>query len=219
MSRRKACVSPSPDTNQPSTYHHGDLRRALVEAALGLVTEEQNWDFSLRQVARRAGVSHNAPYRHFPEKRDLLAELAAVGYKALRERLVEAADATEGPEAALLATGVAYVRFGTDNPARYRLMFGSDLLAGGCEIPTTVAEASEAAKAVLVEVVARGIRTGRFAARENTTAERDRLVLTAWSLVHGLTMLLIDGLAGPESPADVPQLVARTLLDGVRSRP
>jgi AcrR family transcriptional regulator len=202
--------------NRPSAYHHGDLRRALVEAALALVTEEQNWDFSLREVARRAGVSHNAPYRHFPEKRVLLAALAAAGFEALRARLASAAAEAEGPEAALVAIGVAYIRFGTENPARYRLIFGSVLLAPGTGMPAVVAEAGAAAKAVLADVVARGVRAKRFAVSAETQAEQERLVLTAWSLVHGLTMLLIDGLA--DDGPSIPETVARTLLDGMRKR-
>ena len=73
-----------------SAYHHGDLKRVLVDAAIALVAEGQNWDFSLREVARRAGVSHNAPYNHFADKRDLLAAVAAAGYEALRARMVAA---------------------------------------------------------------------------------------------------------------------------------
>jgi AcrR family transcriptional regulator len=208
-----ACPS---NMDRPSAYHHGDLRRALVDAALALVTEEQNWDFSLREVARRAGVSHNAPYRHFPEKRDLLAALAAAGYEALRARLTSAAAETAGPEAALVATGAAYIRFGMENPARYRLIFGPALLVPGTGLPAVVMEAATAAKAVLEDVVASGVRAGRFAVSADTQAERERLVLSAWSLVHGLTMLMIDGLAGSGVPVSAPEIVARTLLDGVR---
>ncbi|GBQ32266.1 transcriptional regulator, TetR family [Acidocella aminolytica 101 = DSM 11237] len=207
------------NASQSSPYHHGDLRRALVEAALALVTEEQDWGFSLREVARRAGVSHNAPYRHFPEKRDLLAALAVAGYEALRVKLVAAAETAEGPEDELVAIGVAYVQFGAENPARYRLIFGPDLLTGGLGMPASVAEAAQAAKAVLVDVIARGVQTERFAVSQDTQAERDRVVLTAWALVHGLTMLLIDGLAGPALPPAVSETVTRSLLDGIRKRP
>ena len=80
-------IHKSPAETRP-TYHHGDLRRALVDAALALVTEEQDWGFSLREVTRRAGVSHNAPYNHFADKRDLLAAVAAAGFETLRMRLV-----------------------------------------------------------------------------------------------------------------------------------
>jgi AcrR family transcriptional regulator len=71
--------------SETRAYHHGDLRRALVQAALVIVTEEQDWTFSLREVARRAGVSHNAPYNHFADKSDLLAAVAAAGMERLGE--------------------------------------------------------------------------------------------------------------------------------------
>src|SRR5271154_1039786 len=74
-------------TAEPLAYHHGDLRRALIESAVALVTEKQDWTFSLREVARRAEVSHNAPYNHFADKRDLLAAVAVVGFAALGERI------------------------------------------------------------------------------------------------------------------------------------
>lgn len=205
-------------TDRPLAYHHGDLRRALVEAALALATEEQRWDFSLREVARRAGVSHNAPYRHFSEKRDLLAAVAVAGFDALRARLAAAAEETEEPEAALVATGVAYIGFGTENPARYRLMFGPALFVAGAEMPSTVAQAGAAAKAVLARIIACGVRAKRFAVSADTQAEQEGFVLTAWSLVHGLTMLLIDGRAGDAVPSSLPETVARILLDGIRKR-
>src|SRR5271167_3875727 len=79
-----------PKASEPRTYHHGDLRRSLIDAALALVTEEQDWTFSLREVARRAGVSHNAPYNHFADKRELLAAVAVAGFEALRAKMLNA---------------------------------------------------------------------------------------------------------------------------------
>src|SRR3954470_22592715 len=72
-------------------YHHGDLRRALIDTALTMVTEEGAWDFTLREVARRTGVSHMAPYNHFEDKSALLAEVAALGFRALRREMERAA--------------------------------------------------------------------------------------------------------------------------------
>ncbi|HWG03567.1 MAG TPA: TetR/AcrR family transcriptional regulator, partial [Beijerinckiaceae bacterium] len=86
---------------EPKPYHHGDLRRALIETALQLVSEEQDWAFSLREVARRAGVSHRAPYNHFPEKLDLLAAVAAVGFDRLHDGLARATAGIDDPEALL----------------------------------------------------------------------------------------------------------------------
>src|SRR5271157_1425140 len=93
-------------------YHHGDLRRALIETALQLVTEEQDWTFSLREVARRAGVSNRAPYNHFPEKLDLLAAVAVVGFERLRDGLLRAMAGIDQPEALLVAICRTYIRLG-----------------------------------------------------------------------------------------------------------
>ena len=110
-------------THSPDTYHHGDLRRALVQAALELAAENKDWNFSLREVARRAGVSHNAPYNHFPHKRDLLDAAAAAGHDLLRSELTAAVAKIADPRAALSKMSSAYVSFGIKNPALYRLMF------------------------------------------------------------------------------------------------
>ncbi|MGB7099108.1 MAG: TetR/AcrR family transcriptional regulator, partial [Xanthobacteraceae bacterium] len=119
-SRRRAAATARP-------YHHGNLAPALVEAALALLDETQDWAFSLREVARRAGVSHNAPYKHFPEKRDLLAAVAARGFDALAERTLAALVGVEGARARIIACGRAFAAHGIANPALYRLMFGAVL--------------------------------------------------------------------------------------------
>jgi AcrR family transcriptional regulator len=195
-------------------YHHGDLRRSLVEAALALVAEKQGWDFSLREVARRAGVSHNAPYNHFADKRDLLAAVAQAGFESLHERLRAVADGP--PDTALVAIGAAYVRFGTENPAHYRLMFGPALVDDGP--PTALLKVANASKSVLAEVIARGAGEGIFAARADDGAALNLLVLSAWSIVHGLTLLLADGLAGGGAPFDMGEHVGRELLAGLKAR-
>src|SRR5690242_814407 len=94
-------------------YHYGDLRRALIDTALAMVTEEGAWNFTLREVARRAGVSHAAPYNHFEEKSALLAEVAALGFESLR-RTMETAARRHPRSARQAFAGIAdaYVRFG-----------------------------------------------------------------------------------------------------------
>ena len=187
---------------------------------MALLAEEQSWEFSLRQVARRAGVSHNAPYNHFADKRDLLATVAVAGFEALKSRM-QAADPIAGAAPrSLCAIGAAYVQFGMENPAHYRLMFGPTLTAAvGGGLPPEVATAAGAAKAVLAEVVFRGADAGLFAAASNDQSSLDRAVLSAWSMVHGLTMLLIDGMAStdPRMPLEdwVTETAANTLLNGL----
>ena len=223
-------------SSDPRPYHHGDLRRALIEAALALVTEEQDWAFSLREVARRAGVSHNAPYNHFPEKRDLLGAVAAAGFESLRERMRAAVAGVASPAEALLASGKAYVNAGVENPALYRLMFGPALAATnsspvgvaklGVHVtkadggrPAEARAAGAGAKTVLDEIILRGAESGAFAV--SATSEKDLAIasLSVWSAVHGLTLLTIDGLTGSELSVDilVTRLI-RMLCDGLRPR-
>ena len=202
-------------------YHHGDLRQTLITAALYLLTEEQNWDFSLREVARRAGVSHNAPYNHFRNKQELLAAVAAAGFTSLRMQMQAAADAEPSADA-LTAIGVAYVRFGTQNPAHYRLMFGTVPTAAKDCLPAVVEEAAASAKGLLRGVIQQGMEEGCFAVLPDAL---DMAVLSAWSLVHGLTLLLIDGLAvegaaGVVTASAAEQIagqVTRLLLNGFKS--
>lgn len=200
------------------SYHHGDLRQALITAALELLTEDQNWGFSLREVARRAGVSHNAPYNHFHSRQDLLAAVAAAGFDGLRVRMGAVMGAGI-PAEVLQAIGTAYVLFGTESPAHYRLMFGTALRTpDGC-LPPAVEASAAAAKGLLREVIRQGTEDGSFAL---TPDALDLAVLSAWSLVHGLTLLLIDGLAteeeGPGPDAEqVAAQVTQMLIDGLRS--
>jgi AcrR family transcriptional regulator len=189
-------------SSDPRPYHHGDLRRALIDAALDLVTEEQDWSFSLRNVARRARVSHNAPYNHFADKGELLAAVAAEGFEALRARLLSATAGIEAPGAALAAAALAYVRHGVENPALYRLMFGPALATPSGDRPADARSAGAKARAVLEEIILRGARLGAFAISPDDGSELDMAALSAWSAVHGMTMLVIDDLPGTRLPLD-----------------
>ena len=101
-------------TNRP--YHHGDLRRAVLETAMGMLHEDKGWQFTLREVARRAGVSHAAPYKHFPDKAALLAEIALLGFDRLREALAAKPRRPRSLRDEFFAMGRAYVRFGHPQP-------------------------------------------------------------------------------------------------------
>jgi AcrR family transcriptional regulator len=171
----------------PATpYHHGDLRRALIDAALALLTEEGAWNFTLREVARRAGVSHAAPYNHFTDKSALLAEIAALGFDTLRQLMDNAARKhAHSAREALLGIASAYVRFGVEHPAHYRLMFGPELAEK--DRHPTLQQAGDATFAVLTAALGRGQAAGQI--RKAPVREQ---ALACWSLVHGLTTLLID---------------------------
>lgn len=185
----------------PRRYHHGDLRRAIIDAALQILTEEQNWDFTLRELARRAGVSHAAPYKHFAHKQELLSEVAALGFVALRQQMLKAVERhRDDPRAQLGAMGEAYVVFAVEHPAHFRLMFGPTLI--GPQRSPALQEAAAASRQVMVDAVQRSAAAGLFGS-DSTEIQ----ALAAWSLVHGLAMLLIDNRVEP-APADVHAVAA-----------
>ena len=201
-------------------YHHGDLRRCLVDAALALVAEGQNWTFSLREVARRAGVSHNAPYHHFADKRDLLTAVAAVGFAAVRKRMLAANAKAKNVQTALAMCAIEYVKFGIENPAHYRLMFGSGLVTERDDLPDTVRFASRDAQAVFKDIVYRGAHEGIFAVSSENKKGVHIAALSAWSAVHGLTLLAIESRTG-SPPLRIERIVktlTRTFLYGLIRR-
>jgi AcrR family transcriptional regulator len=169
-------------------YHHGDLRQALIDAGLERLEADGLEALSLREVARRVGVSHAAPAHHFPDKRALLAAMAASGFTTLAGEMDAAvARAGRDPVRRLTASGVAYVRFALARPRLFRLMFGSDFHArdGSAEL----AAASDRAFAVLL-----GATQAVLAAQGNDNPDHHILVVTAsWASVHGLATLAIDG--------------------------
>ena len=160
-------------------YHHRELRTALVSAALDLLAEDGADAVSVRAVARRAGVSAMAPYRHYPDKEALLAAVAVQGFEGLRDALT-AADAAAPPAQALVAQAVAYVRYAVENAALFRLMFGPKRVGTH---PHLIA-VGESAYAVLA---------ARVATETPANADREALALGCWSLVHGLASLFLDG--------------------------
>jgi AcrR family transcriptional regulator len=204
----------------PRPYHHGNLAAALVEAALALIDETQDWAFSLREVARRAGVSHNAPYKHFPEKRDLFAAIAAHGFEALAERMLASLESATDARARLVACGQAFVAHAIANPALYRLMFSAALTSPEAGRPAIEKAAGAKARAIVDETLAEAVRSGALPSSMANPREAAAASLALWSLLHGLSMLAIDDIVGP--PQEVETLVEPflgTLLDGVASHP
>src|SRR5450755_3736589 len=109
------------------SYHHGDLRNALLDAARSILEEQDLSELSLRAVARRAGVSHAAPYRHFPNHEALLVELAMEGFSELRQEIAAAATSKGAESDRIAKIGAAYMRFVATRPALASLMFGPQL--------------------------------------------------------------------------------------------
>lgn len=173
-------------------YHHGDLRTALIDAATRLVAKEGALQVSLREIAREAGVSHAAPYHHFPDREALLAEVAVGGFEALGRVLRRGAQDAGEPDmlTRLQGAGVAYVEFAVENPQVYRLMFGG-LLADRSRYPGLEAAADEAF-GVLLDLLGRG------GAADDLDAVNP-VALATWSTVHGLASLVIEGLLSQET--------------------
>lgn len=206
---------------QTDTYHHGDLRRTLIQAALELAAKEKDWNFSLREVARRAGVSHNAPYNHFAHKRDLLDAAAAAGHDLLRSELTAAVANITDPRAALSKMGSAYVSFGTRNPVLYRLMFSVALSGPNWRPDEVLAAEWVAVRVVLENILRRGARIGVFDSALTRNPELQAATLYAWAVIHGMTMLAIDGLANVErlSIERLAQQVVKRTFGGLAVRP
>ncbi|MFC7977990.1 TetR/AcrR family transcriptional regulator [Streptomyces cinereoruber] len=171
---------------QNSTYHHGDLRAACLRAARELLEEDGSAGLSLRAVARRAGVSATAPYRHYADREALVSAVAAEGYRELAEHLTAAHPAPSTPDD-LAAVAMAYVRFALEHPALFRAMF-----AEPCD-PTS--EERVAATAAISEYV-RSIVRDAFPG----TGDTDALATTVWALVHGLAFLHLDGKLDTSTP-------------------
>jgi AcrR family transcriptional regulator len=187
-----ACYLESVRLKRKTGYHHGDLRRALLAASLPLLRKGGPEALTLRAVARAAGVSQTAPYRHFADRSALVAAVAEDGFRRLYARLIVAArspdetigKAQETERGGLQAIALAYVRFALEHPDEYRVMFGSAIAA----TPATEGSARQAVFAFL---------EGGIAAlqQQNLVRKGDSysMALSAWSLVHGLAMLAIDG--------------------------
>jgi AcrR family transcriptional regulator len=163
-----------------SAYHHGDLRRALLQAAAAEIHEVGPSAISLRSIARRAGVSHAAPAHHFGDRAGLLAAVAAEGFRRMNESMVAAA--TDSPEP-LLAIGRAYVAFARTNPGEFAVMFRPELLGSDPDLEVHGAAAHQR----LVEAIA--VTPGATCNGEDPSVTAARL----WSLVHGLATLVITG--------------------------
>jgi AcrR family transcriptional regulator len=204
---------PQPDERP---YHHGDLRRAIVKAALEILQETQSLEFSLRELARRAGVSHNAPYKHFADKRELLAAVSAAGFEVLTKRMAREIAGLDNARERLFAMLRAYIDHGVENPALYSLMFGGYL--GGPDRSRPVIELAEAekTKALLAGVIVAG---GLGRAIPYTPRNERKIagaILACWSLVHGLTLLLADGLVGPKKKSGaLGDRLVQGMLDGL----
>ena len=197
-------------------YHHGNLRRTIVRAALEILRETQSVEFSLRELARRAGVSHNAPYKHFADKRELLAAVSAAGFETLTKRMAREMASFQNPRQRLFAMLRAYIDHGVENPALYSLMFGGYLSGPHYSRPIIELAEAEKTKALIAEAIIAGALGAAIPQTERNERKIAGAILACWSLVHGLTLLLADGLVGPKKKSGVlGETVVQGMLDGL----
>lgn len=204
------------DAHQQSArpYHHGDLRKELLCAAREMLEEVNIASLSLRAVAKTVGVSHTAPYRHFKDKEELLAGIAAIGFNRLTARMATAVAAHPGdPAAQLQGAGYEYVKLALENPPCIQLMFG-DILPCDDTYPE-LKQAGEAAFNGLKAIIEEGQAQAVF-----KPGDIELLALTTWSGIHGLTLLLVGGnlpdiLSKDIDNQQITYAVTSAMLDGL----
>src|SRR5882672_9684301 len=178
-----------------STYHHGDLPAALLRAAGKTLERRGIAALSLREAARRAGVSHNAPYRHFPDREGLLAAVAAQGFRELTQAMLDAAKQESNAITQLKCAGLTYVDFALRRPEHFMVMFDSPIARR--KTPDS-AEAAEQAFATLVGLVKKCQDEDLLPA-----GDLRQFTLLAWSMVHGIAKLATAKRLPYKSKADV----------------
>jgi AcrR family transcriptional regulator len=174
-----------------SNYHHGDLHEALLRAAEKLLERDGLQGLTLRAVAREAGVSHAAPTHHFGDLAGLVSELAAIGFRNFNAAMIAAGATGSTPLESALARARAYLAYAHERPGMYRLMFRTEWLD---MTRPALREAANASFAGLASVVGTPQHDGVVA--EALTMEQAALIARTWSLVHGFTMLMLDGRLG-----------------------
>jgi AcrR family transcriptional regulator len=169
------------------TYHHGDLKNALIKAGVEILAKDGVSGLSLRKVASKAGVSHTAPYSHFTDKQALIAAISTEGFRQLYERVSAVAEEyKEKPPSQLVEVAWAYVQFAMDDRDRFKVMF-SGVLEKEKEYPEFVTESQrnfQLVKRIVEANQAMGaLRSG----------PSDLVALSAWGIIHGFIMLLLEG--------------------------
>lgn len=176
------------------------LRQALLETASQLIDEKGTAGLSIREAARLAGVTHQAPYRHFADKKDLVAAVAEDGFRILEAEIRnDLAKGGSSPWDRIDAVGTAYVRFASEHPTRFRLMFGEEL--GDKSAFPALRVAADGLFGLVTAAVVDGQRIGEI--REGDPTD---MALAGWSIMHGLATLLLEGpiaryAGGAEGPA------------------
>jgi AcrR family transcriptional regulator len=182
------------------TYHHGDLKNALIKAGVEILAKDGVSGLSLRKVAMKAGVSHSAPYSHFADKQALIAAISTEGFRQLYQQVITVTEQyQEQPSRQLVEVAWAYLQFALDDPDRFKVMF-SGILEKEKEYPEFVEESQrnfQLVKMIIEENQASGVlRSG----------PSDLAALSVWGIIHGFIMLLLEG------------QISHTILDRINLR-
>jgi len=204
-------------TSSSSKYHHGNLKQALIEAGQQILIENGINGLSLRETAKAAGVSHTAPYRHFTDKEALLAAIAESGFDSLTEALLNTIEQhPDDPKEQLAAATATYVKLAVTRLEMHQLMFGDGF--DDEAMSETMLEKKQQTFNALSKIIENGQKKNIF--KKTETLE---LVIAAWSMMHGYTMLLTTGQLS-ESVTSLMQIeklarsVATYLVDGMAER-
>ena len=197
-----------------ASYHHGDLREALLRAAVELVEEQGPDGFTLREAARKVGVTHTAPYRHFTDRDALLVAVAEEGFQGLHAAARARLSGLTDPRQRLQALGIAYVEYAVAHPSHFRVMHGG--IADACSDPAFV-QAKAATFGLLLEIVGACEAAGLIPA-----GSVPRYALSAWATVHGLADLLMSGAAdrmglADGSVEDIARQVTANVISGLKT--
>ncbi|HRJ66354.1 MAG TPA: TetR/AcrR family transcriptional regulator [Alphaproteobacteria bacterium] len=191
------------DFQKKFKYHHGNLREALLAAALDILATDGIDGLSLRSLARATGVTQAAPYSHFRDKDELLAAVAETGFQRLALSMAEAATGAKGAQEKIEKLACAYARFAVDNKPLFGIMFGREL-ADIKRFPTLAMTAGKSYALISAALAQKAAATGEDARF---------LTVAVWSLCHGLTTLIVEEKLSPAQigAADLDTLVKRTL--------
>ena len=196
-------------SKQQNNYHHGNLRQVLLDEAIKEIRANGVDKLSLRAIARNAGVSQTAPYRHFADKEALLADLAAMAFIELAQATVLPLTKASGAADKIEQATAAYLNYANQNPEKYRLMFGPSIRDR--ESHPKLVEAGESAFALLREFIEEG-----QAAHEFIQGDSQHMACSLWASVHGYAMMQIDGLYPrldlPEDPNQMLHLHVEMML-------
>ncbi|MEY4529493.1 MAG: hypothetical protein RLZZ156_214 [Deinococcota bacterium] len=201
---------------KPERYHHGDLKNTLLEAARELANEIGVDNFTLREVARRANVSPAAPYHHFLDKQDLIRTLAIEAFRKLTTALEQAKQKKHSPLEQLEHIGIAYVMFAYEHHAEFRFMFRRELCAAAGE-PDPLEVAGIDAQSVLYNTILEA-----QVVKKIMTSDAKNISLMLWSVVHGLSTILLESpiskTATAESAKKMARIVVQQAIQGILSK-